>query len=68
MRGEAREEAALRAATEGPRAYCDRLRAEIRRNHLLAGHEPAEPSRLERLVTHIQDHLFEESLSGYLRF
>jgi len=61
---ETREEAALRAAAEGPRAYCRRLRAEIRRNHLLAGADPAgRPSPLERLVTHIQNHLFEESLS-----
>ena len=64
MRGETREETALRAAAAGPREYCRKLRAEIRRNHLLAGHDPAgRASRLGRLIAHIEAHLFEESLS-----
>lgn len=64
MTRETGEERALRVAAEGPRAYCRGVRAEIRRNYLLAGHDPdGRPPRLERLVTHIEEHLFEETLS-----
>jgi AraC-like DNA-binding protein/tetratricopeptide (TPR) repeat protein len=61
---ETSEETALRLAATGPQAYCDKLQKEIRRNHLLTGHDPdGRPPRLERLVAYITDHLFEANLS-----
>lgn len=54
----------LRLAAAGPGAYCRRIRQEIRRNHLLTGHDPdGRPPRLERLVAHIEDHLYRKSLT-----